>query len=424
MQDKSIVILGNGGAALYGAQAVRDAGHRGELHLISDTAECAFNPMLSPYYFKGKVSWENCFPFGADFYRDLEIVAHCGVAVGSLEAARQQVTLIDGKRISYDRCLIATGASPVLPPVPGLRESSRALPLRSAGSARQLEEAMNTARRVLIMGASLVGIEMAEVLVKRGIEVILLDVADQILPRGTHPSVAAILMKYLEDQGVDVRLGTGMLKMEETPYRVACHFADDVVEEVDLVVCSTGVRSNLDFVDRDEVDVDLGVLTDDRMQTNVENLYAAGDVSQAFNRITGQHDWLGTWGNACLQGRIAGQQIAGREACFPGSLPENISPLFEWNFAQIGDIQPTSGEVRHLTSGDPEQGGYSLLVFSDGILTGANLINCTHISGMIHGAILRKWRSESLAESASGELTEAAVEEILRECTNERLIQG
>jgi NADPH-dependent 2,4-dienoyl-CoA reductase/sulfur reductase-like enzyme len=197
-----------------------------------------------------------------------------------------------------------------------------------------------------------------------------------------------------------------------------------VIEEVDLVVCSTGVRSNLDFVDRDEVDVDLGILTDDRMQTNVENLYAAGDVSQAFNRITGQHDWLGTWGNACLQGRIAGQQIAGREACFPGSLPENISPLFEWNFAQIGDIQPTSGEVRHLTSGDPEQGGYSLLVFSDGILTGANLINCTHISGMIHGAILRKWRSESLAESASGELTEAAVEEILRECTNERLIQG
>ena len=416
MQDKKIVILGNGGSALYAARAVREAGHRGELHLVSDTAECAFNPMLSPYYFKGKVSWENCFPFGMDFYRDLEITPHCGVAVASLEAARQQVTLIDGKRISYDRCLIATGASPVLPPVPGLRESNRALPLRSAESARQLEEGMNTARRVLIMGASLVGIEMAEVLVMRGIEVILLDIADQILPRGTHPSVAAILTKYLEDQGVDVRLGTGMLKLEETPDRAACHFADDVVEEVDLVVCSTGVRSNLDFVDRDEVDVDLGVLTDDRMQTNVENLYAAGDVSQAFNRITGQHDWLGTWGNACLQGRIAGQRMAGREAWFPGSLPENISPLFEWSFAQIGDIQPTSGEVRHLASGDPEQGGYSLLVFSDGFLTGANLINCTHLSGKLHGAILRKWRSEKLVDSASGEISEAAAVEILNAC--------
>jgi NADPH-dependent 2,4-dienoyl-CoA reductase/sulfur reductase-like enzyme len=247
--------------------------------------------------------------------------------------------------------------------------------------------------------------------------VILLDVADQILPRGTHPSVAAILTKYLEDQGVDVRLGTGMLKLEETPYRLACHFADDVVEEVDLVVCSTGVRSNMDFVDRDEVDVDLGVLTDDRMQTNVENLYAAGDVSQAFNRVTGRHDWLGTWGNACLQGRIAGQRMVGREAYFPGSLPENISPLFEWSFAQIGDIQPTTGEVRHVASGDPERDGYSLLVFSDGLLTGANLINCTHLSGKLSGAILRNWYCDSMIGSADDDLTEAAAEEILSECT-------
>jgi assimilatory nitrate reductase electron transfer subunit/3-phenylpropionate/trans-cinnamate dioxygenase ferredoxin reductase subunit len=417
MQDNSIVILGNGGAALYAARAARLAGHRGEVHLVSDTSECAFNPMLSPYYFRGKVSWENCFPFGADYYREQEIIPHCGVPVASLDATDQQVTLTDGQRIAYDRCLIATGASPVLPPVPGLRESSRAMPLRSAGSARQMEEAMQTARRVLIMGASLVGIEMAEVLIKRGIDVVLLDVVDQILQRGTHPLVAAILMKYIQNQGVEVRLGCSMKKLEETRDGVTCHFADDDIEEVDFVVCSTGVRSNIDFVNRDEVKIDLGVLTDDRMRTSVENLYAAGDASQAYNRVTGQHDWLGTWGNACNQGRTAGQGMAGHEAFFPGSLPENISPLFEWNFAQIGDIQPKTGEVRHLTCGDPEQGGYSLLAFSDGFLTGANLINCTHLAGKLSGAILRKWRCESVIGRANDDFTEAVVEEILNECT-------
>lgn len=416
MEMNRIIILGNGGAAISATRAARIAGHRGEIHLVSDTSESAFNPMLPPYYYRGKVSWEGCFPFGVDFYRDNEITCHFGVPVATLEAIRQQVTLADGKMLSYDRCLIATGASPVLPPVPGLRESSRALPLRSAASARKLEEAMKSARRVLIMGASLVGMEMAEVLIKRGIAVVLLDVVDQVLPRGTHPSVAAILLKYIESHGVDVRLGCGMQWMEETKDGVACYFPGDVVEEADFVICSTGVRSNLDFVNRDEVKVELGVLTDDRVRTNVENLYAAGDACQAFNRITGQHDWMGTWGNACYQGRTAGQMMAGREAFFPGTLPENISPFFDWNYAQLGDIQPKTGEIHHLACGDPERGGYNLLAFSDGFLTGANLINCTHLAGKLRGAILRKWRYERMVGRADGDFSAADVEAILKEC--------
>ena len=415
-QDR-IVILGNGGAAISAARAARSAGHSGEIHFVSDTAESAFNPMLPPYYFKGKLSWEGCYPFGADFYRDHDITCHFGVPVATLEATRQQVVLADEQILAYDRCLIATGASPVLPPVPGLRQSSRALPLRSAASARKLEEAMRTARRVLILGASLVGMEMAEVLVKRGIAVVLLDVVDQILPRGTHPSVAAILMKYLESQGVDVRLGSAMQRLEETNDGVVCHFAGEVIERADFVMCSTGVRSNLGFVNRDEVKVELGVLTDDRMRTNVDNLYAAGDASQAFNHVTGRHDWMGTWGNACNQGRTAGLALAGQEAFFPGTLPENISPFFDWNYAQFGEIQPNAGEVRHLACGDPERGGYVLLAFSDGFLTGANLINCANHAGKLRSAILRKWRCERVVGRADSDFTEAAVKEIMNECT-------
>ncbi len=91
--------------------------------------------------------------------------------------------------------------------------------------------------------------------------------------------------------------------------------------------------------------------------------------------------------------------------------------LFEWNYAQLGDIQPKTGEVRHLACGDPERGGYSLLAFSNGFLTGANLINCTHLAGKLRRAILRKWRCESMVGRADGDFTAAAVEEILNECT-------
>jgi NADPH-dependent 2,4-dienoyl-CoA reductase/sulfur reductase-like enzyme len=357
MRKGPFVILGNGGAAVFAARAARTSGYPGEIHLVSDEDAPAFNPMLSPYYFKGKISWEGCFPFGTGFYRDHDITCHFGVPVESLDTVNQRVMLTDGRMLSYDRCLIATGAAPVIPPIPGLRESPRALPLRTAASAKKLEEAIRTASRAVVLGASLMGMKMAEILVKKGIRVILLDVVDQVLPRGAHPLVAAILRSYLEGHGVDVRLGCTMEGMEGAKEGVVCHFSGDVIELADIVIVCTGVRPNLGFVDRKHVKVEMAVLTDERMQTSAKNLYAAGDASQGLNLVSGEHEWLGAWGSACYQGRTAGRHMAGKVAVYPGALPENISPFFGWNYAQLGDIQPQGGDVRHIVFGDPEQGG-------------------------------------------------------------------
>jgi NADPH-dependent 2,4-dienoyl-CoA reductase/sulfur reductase-like enzyme len=416
MGAERFVILGNGGAALFAARAARQAGFSGEIHLVSDTEGPAFNPMLSPYYFKGKVSWEDCFPFGAGFYRNHDITCHFGDPAVSLMASRQQVTLGSGEILAYDRCLIATGTSPVVPPIPGLRESPRAFPLRSATSALKLAAAMHTAHKAVVLGASLVGLEMAEILTKKRVKVVLLDVVAQVLPRGTHPSIAAMLRSYLEEQGVEVRLGCTMEGMEGAGAGVICHFSGDVIEEADVVVVSTGVRSNLAFLDRNEVKTALGVLTDERMRTNVENLYAAGDASQALNLVSGHQDWMGTWGSACYQGRTAGQNMAGKAAVFTGTLPENVSPLFDWHYAQIGDIQPQEGVVRHCAFGDPRSGGYYLLVFQDGRLAGANLINCTHHAGLLRRAILQRWHYERMVEEGESPLSETVGEAIIEAC--------
>lgn len=417
MRKGSFVILGNGGSAIFAARAARVAGYGGEIHMVSDADAPAFNPMLSPYYFKGKIPWEGCFPFEAGFYRDHDITCHFGASVESLDALNQKVTLTDGQVLCYDRCLIATGAGPVIPPVPGLRGSPRALPLRTAPSAQKIEEAMHDASRAVVLGASLVGMEMAEILVKRGIEVVLLDVVDQVLPRGTHPVVAAILRRYLEGHGVDVRLGCTMDGMEGAKKGVVCHFKDDVIEEADFVIVCTGVRPNLGFVDRNQVKVELAILTDERMRTSVKNLYAAGDVCQGLNLVSGKHDWLGTWGSACYQGRTAGRHMAGKEAIYQGTLPENISPFFDWNYAQLGDIQPKGGNIRHIALGDPEQGGYCLLAFQDEILTGANLINCTSHTGKLRRAIIQKWRCSKVSDLGTDVISQTGSENIVNDCT-------
>jgi len=391
MVAQRIVILGNGGAAIHAAQAARASGHGGEIHMVSDVDAPAFNPMLSPYYLKGVIPWENCFPFGHDFYRRHDITCHFDVSVESLDPMNQEVHLTGGENLNYDKCLVATGANPIIPPVPGLRESTRAYPLRTAVSVQKIEKAITSAKKVIVLGASLVGLKVAEVLAKRGERVILLDVADQMLPRGAHPSSAAYLGKYFEEHGIEVRLGCTLTGMEGAPEGVACHFPDNILEEADFVAVCTGVRPNVDFIDRDGVDVQNAVLVDKQQRTNRQNLYAAGDVSQGYNVLSGNQEWLGTWGYACYQGRIAGCNMAGKEAWYPGFIPQNISPFFDWTYAQIGNVQGNGEDTRHVAFGDPRNEGYVLLSFTKNQLMGCNLINCTHLSGKFKRMIIQKW---------------------------------
>ena len=152
--------------------------------------------MLSPYYLKERIPWEDCFPFGADFYHRFDVTCHFGAAVEKLDAVSKEVFLSDGARLSFDRCLIATGASPVVPPVPGLVDSPLTLTLRTAKDTLRLEQVIPDTGKAVVLGASLVGIKVAEILKARGVEVILVDVADQMLPHSAHPEAASYLKDY------------------------------------------------------------------------------------------------------------------------------------------------------------------------------------------------------------------------------------
>jgi NADPH-dependent 2,4-dienoyl-CoA reductase/sulfur reductase-like enzyme len=418
MTGRRIVILGNGGAAICAAKAARASGHQGEIHLVSDTNAPAFNPMLSPYYLKGAIPWERCFPFGIGFYRDYDVTCHVDAAAEFLDAISQRVVLANGEQLPYDRCLIATGADPTIPAVPGLKDSPRAIPLRTAASARNLEKATRSAKRVVVLGASLVGLKVAEILCKRNIRVILLDVVDQLLPRGAHPLCAALLRRYFEEHGVDVRLGCAMEGMEGAKEGVLCHFPESIVEEADFVAVCTGVHPNLSFLDPRQAAVDKAILVNERMQTSTQNLYAAGDASQGMNLLSGQREWLGNWGNACFQGRTAGENMAGKPVSYAGSLPENISPFFDWTYAHLGDVQREGKHVRHVAFGDPGQGGYCLLAFEQGVLIGANLINATHLAGKLRRVIIRKLDWGEYLEHADERFTVHGIEKMLSGITD------
>lgn len=176
MKSVRLLVIGNGGAAIHAIKAIRAAGHQGSVQLLSDVSGPAFNPLLSPYFLAGKIDFDQCFPFGSDFYKKYDIDRHFGVPAERLDPVNREVYLEGGKRLSYDRCLIATGASPALPDVTGLRGSSRVFTLRTPKDTILLKQTLSTARNAIVLGASLAGLKLTEILLQRKIKVTLVDV--------------------------------------------------------------------------------------------------------------------------------------------------------------------------------------------------------------------------------------------------------
>lgn len=390
MKHKNLVILGNGGAAINGIKAIRSTGYTGEIIQVSDTIGPAFNPMLSPYYLKGKITWNDCFPFGIDFYKIFDVTCHFGVNVESLDAVNRRVYLSDNEILDYDQCLIATGASPIIPPIPGLNGCSKSLTLRTAEDTKNIEKVLNSANKAIIIGASLVGVKLAEILSKNNIRTILFDIVPQVLPKGAHPNTALSLEKYFTEHNIELRLGCTLEHLEEGSKDTVCYFSGEIKEETDFVAVCTGIKPNTDFIDKSQVDMGEAILVDQMMRTCADGLYAAGDVCQGMNRQTGKNEYLGTWGNACYQGLTAGLNMAGKYTIYAGIIPQYISPFFDWTYAQMGDINRDGEETEILTEGDPFKGSYRLLAFEKNILVGANLINRENDVGITRNAIIRR----------------------------------
>lgn len=415
MKPRHLVILGNGGASINAIKAIRSTGYVGEILQISDTLGPSFNPMLSPYYLKGEITWNECFPFGDDFYKRHDVTCRFGVKVKSLDAINKKIYFSDSEYLDYDKCLIATGASPVIPPIPGLDESSKILTLRTAEDTKDIEKVLNSAKKITIMGASLVGVKLAEILSKNSVKTMLLDIVPQVLPKGAHPETALSLEKYFAQHGIEMRLGCTLDRLEENSKETICFLPGEVREEVDFVAVCAGIMPNIDFIDKSQVEVEDAILVDQMMRTSAEDLYAAGDACQGVNTQTGKKEYLGTWGNACYQGRTAGFNMAGRFTAYAGIIPQYISPFFDWTYAQMGDVSREGNNTEILTEGDPFKGYYRLLAFENNILIGANLINCENEVGITRNAIIRRLSKEEFLGKSTSEWTGTNLErKILR----------
>lgn len=380
-----VAILGNGGAAAECVLALRRQGFGGVIRMFADNALPPANPTLTTYFLAGKLTYEQVFPFGMDFYAANRIETVFGSPVVALDTRRRTVRNAAGHESGYDRCLIATGASPLVPPIAGV-DSKRVFVMRTVNDAIRLKAAFEQKpRRVVVVGASLVGIKLVEMCVDLGVPVVLADLARQVFPQAAHPDCSQVLEQRLAERGVKLRLGAAIGGIESTASGVLASFGDGgPVEEADLVLMCVGVRPNLGFVD-DGVRCDRGVLVDASMQTSAAGVWAAGDVAQAPG-LPGQGPQVfGLWASARMQGRAAGLSMAGAAgAAAPSDVAHNITHFLGMTFAGIGD---TRASDRRVTV--KRNGAWAQFYWRQGRLTGANLIDSDLNSGAILNTLLK-----------------------------------
>ena len=356
-ETSAVAIIGYGTAGVNAAIALRNNGYDGVIRVFSDHGTLPYSPILTSYYAGGAKTLDECFPWTDDELADLhlEIVAEGPVVELDLEAHRIQTA---AGSYGYAKCVVATGATPTtigFPTVEG-DEAYQPLVLRSLDDAQRLKDALASpsCTRMLVSGASMVALKTLEACLNQGKTCTLVGMNPHVLDFNALPKVAERFEKGLESQGVSLRLGQTIQAVKRTESGLEVTFSTGDAETFDEIAVSHGMESNLAFVKPDSLATDRGLVVDEFMRTSDPDVYAAGDVAQATELVSGQKRIVGIWKNAALQGACAGAAIAaelageqpGDDIALMGSISKNTIAVNGTLFISAGTME--LGEGRHV----------------------------------------------------------------------------
>ena len=341
---KRLAIVGFGGAGYNAAKAARSVSPDAEIDVYTDTDVGPYNPMLTTYYVKNAIAYDTLFPFGAleKIAQSLRLNIHTGCPVTGLLAQERAVELANGTRRRYDSILLSTGASALMPPIPGI-DLPGVLKMRTAADARLLKERIETGglKDALVVGASWVGIKVIEDFYEKGIACTLVDGAKWIFPVAAFRETAQRIQADLDRKSVRQAYGQMLERIEREPDgRLAACMKGGERFSADTVVVCIGIRPNVGFLKGSGLEIGRAVRVDRKQQTNIPGIYAAGDCCEGFEMQSGTYKHVGVWATAQNQGRVAGITMAGGNEEFSSNLLLNLAHYLHVDFLSIGDITP------------------------------------------------------------------------------------
>ena len=394
VQQTKYLIVGSSHAGLEGLGAIRMQDLEGSITVVTRDDRLPYSPTVLPYIVSGKSDPGAILLRDQQFFEDQGVDYRTGDAVTNIDPGRHVVTLQSGAHIEYEKLLLASGASPAIPPIPGIDDIDFHV-LRTLDDALGLRDAIGEARTAVALGAGRVGMAGVENLLKAGLEVTVVEMRDQVLPGYFDRHAAAMIEQAFTDHGVRMLIGhtvVGLSARDGKGCELTLENGDTLA--TDLLLVGTGVKANLDYLEGSGIEAGDGILVDDNMRTSSENVWAAGDVVQVKDFYGPGKIVSGILPNAVEQGRIAGMDMVGDQGLkpFPGAVPINTYMFFGNQAISVG-ISDTSGladgiELEEIT--DESDGGYLKIVLQGDRLKGISGINVELDPGIMWKLILRQ----------------------------------
>lgn len=372
----SYVILGASAAGLSAIEAIRQRDPSGPITLVSKEPEPCYSRVALPYLIAGEKDLRQITLQTPDYFRSRGVEAIWGVGAAALDPQARQVRLEDGRTLSYDRLLIATGSRSRVPPVQGIHEAEVCYHWTLADAAR-IDRASEGARSCFVIGAGFISLLTINALLKRrpGLRYTVVEIADQVMPQLLDPEGGRRLEEEMRSLGMEVLLGDAVSAVEQgRDGKFTLHLRSGKTYQADMVVCGTGVEPNIGFVQGSGLEVGRGIRTNERQETNLPGVYAAGDCAETRDFISGEPVVHAIWPTAVDQGRVAGANMAGDSVTYPGSLSWNVTELFGLSCASIGKFRDEPG-LEPIVFRDRATGVYrKVLVDGENRVVGAVVI--------------------------------------------------
>lgn len=397
----SYVIIGNSFAAIGAVEGIRKHDIRTPIIIISDEPYHTYSRPLISYYLGGKVPEEKIYYRDKDFYEKNKVEPILGIRAERVDFDKKEVLLRDGRRIPYNKLLIATGGKPITPLLEGI-EKKNVFSFIKLDDVKEIEKAAVKGSRAVVVGASFSGLKAVEALVQRGVKVTVIDIMDRIMPRVFDERASQIAKKTLEKYGVEVLLKTTVEKILGAEKAEGVSLKDGREIACDFVILAVGVRCNTDLVKDTNMKINRGIVVDDRMRTSIPDVYAAGDVAEGYNFIEDKYMEIAIIPNAYKQGETAGENMAGAEKSFNKGFIMNSMPLFDLSVISAGLSSETGDDIRVKTVFKEKEDVYKKFYVRENKLVGYLLINDIDRAGIYTGLIM-SGEDISLIEENIGE---------------------
>ena len=395
------VIIGAGPAGVIAAETLRKVQPDSTVTIIGDEPEPPYSRMAIPYLLIGKIDEAGTYLRKSDAHFTRSGIDIIHDLVSAVDTSGKKVSLESGGSLAYDKLLVATGAHPVSPPIPGMD-------LPGVHSCWTLEDSRHIAAKaksgsnVVLMGAGFIGCIILEALASRDVNLTVVEMEDRMVPRMMDQNSGNLIKKWCQDKGVVVHTSTRVESIIEDGNSLKVVLNNGETVAADIVISATGVQSNIQFLEGSGIETEFGVLVNNRLQSSIADIYSAGDVCQGKDFSTGEYSVQAIQPTAADHGRIAAMNMMGKDTIHQGSINLNVLDT-------LGLISSSYGLWMGVDGGDstelndPDRYRYISLQFEDDVLVGAQSLGLTQHVGVLRGLIqsrikLGKWKDHLIKD--------------------------